>query len=577
MINRIVFKNYRCFEDSELSFREMSIVVGSNNAGKSTIIESLRIVSAIAQKFKHSSYTTAPRELELPFTTRGINVNADLLKIDLKTVVNQYKEDTYAHINAYFDNNICIRVYLSTDFIYAVIESDKKIITTKSDAVRLDDIRLYIMPQIGLIREDEPMLAKETVQRDMSTRLSSRHFRNELFLYKNEHFDNFKELAQDTWPKLRIDDISYNQNVNRMELVVYDSDYAAEIGLMGSGLQMWLQIIWFISRCPTSSTIVLDEPDVYMHPELQRKILNIVKDNFRQVIIATHSIEIISGVNPYNIVTVDKKQKKMQYAGNYKAVQYIVNNLGSDYNLALIRLGSVKKCLFVEGKDIKTLTKIQSIINLKNPIMIDQLPSVELGGWSRFTEALGTSRLFFDETKGDIKTFCILDRDYHTEQEIDDLYKKAKENYLELHVWKKKELENYLLTPKSIFKITNLPEGKYEEFYETLFEKIDDLKDQTRGGILDQLVKSDKSKTPSYFLKDADEILNKKWDTLENRLSLANGKDLISLINDFIKTKYNRSCSRAKLLEALSPTDIDCEMKDVVEMLTSPIIETNWI
>ena len=75
---------------------------------------------------------------------------------------------------------------------------------------------------------------------------------------------------------------------------------------MGSGLQMWLQMVWFISRCPSTCTIVLDEPDVYMYPDLQQKILIIVRQKFRQIIIATHSVEIISAVEPHQIVTIDK-------------------------------------------------------------------------------------------------------------------------------------------------------------------------------------------------------------------------------------------------------------------------------
>ena len=334
MIRKLVLKNYRCFENSEIDFRNTSVVVGNNNSGKSTLIEALRIVSFASQKIKHTVYSPAPRELELPATVRGMKLNIEHLKIDLRTIVHQYKEDIFAQIIAYFDNKIIIRVFLSDELVFAYTEVDGKLITKKNDALKIDDLHLYVMPQIGLIREDEPKLAVETIRRDMYTRLSSRHFRNELYLNKTEHFQSFREIAQRTWPGLRISDISYNASENKIELMVYDANYAAEIGLMGSGLQMWLQIIWFISRCPSEGTIVLDEPDVYMHPDLQRKVLKIAQSKFHQVLVATHSIEIISGVEPYQIVTIDKQTRKMQYAGNYKAVQEIINNLGSNHNLS---------------------------------------------------------------------------------------------------------------------------------------------------------------------------------------------------------------------------------------------------
>lgn len=565
MIRKLVLKNYRCFEDSEITFRGTSVVVGSNNAGKSTLIEALRIVGYVAQRFKSVNYTSAPAILGLPAITRGIKINIESMKIDLRTVVYQYKEDVFAQIIASFDEKVGIKVYLSDEVAFATVEVDGKYVSNKAEARKVNDLTLYIMPQIGLIREDEPRLAVETVQKDMSTRLSSRHFRNELLLYKKEHFQAFQDLAQATWPGLRITNLWYDAGENKINLMVYDAGYAAEIGLMGSGLQMWLQIIWFISRCPPEGTIVLDEPDVYMHPDLQRKILRIVQNRFRQIIIATHSVEIISDVEPYQIVTIDKTNRKMRYAADNRAVQKVVDNLGSNHNLSLIRLGSAKKCLFVEGDDIKTLCKFQKILYPESTFSIDQLPSVELGGWSRFNEALGAARLFFEETKGGIETYCILDHDYHTDEEIEELYHKAEESHLNLHVWSRKEIENYILSPKSIFRVANASPDRFDDFCMELFEMLDSLYEETLSGIMDQLASLDKSKRPSSFYKAAVGILAPKWETLEGRLSVANGKKLISAINEWIRTKYNKSCSRAKLLNALTSDDIPQEMKDLVK------------
>ena len=569
MLRKIAFKNYRCFEDSELDIRQIAIIVGNNNAGKSTVIEAMRIIASISQRFKNVAYTAPPAKLHLPAITRGISINLSNLKIDLRTVVYQYLEDTNAEIIATFDNGTIVRVYLRSDVTFAVLESNGRMISKKSDARQLDDLCIYVMPQIGLIREDEPILSPDTVRRDIDSRLSSRHFRNELWLHRQEYYDIFKQIAQSTWSGLRITDLSYDSIENKIELLVYDSDYAAEIGLMGSGLQMWLQIVWFISRCPTNATIILDEPDVYMHPDLQRKILRIVKARFPQVIIATHSVEIISDVEPHQIVTVDKSTRKMHYANNYKAVQTVINNLGSEHNLSLIRLGNARKCLFVEGKDIKTLTRLQNIACPESEIPLDQLPTVALGGWSRFNEALGAARLFHEETDGVIKTFCILDRDYHTDAEVIELYRRAAESHLTLHVWSRKEIENYILSPKAIFKLSDAPAESYETFCAELFSELGSLYDQTLGGIMDQLSTSDRSKMPSTFLNAAKEILDPKWSTLEGRLSVANGKDLVSTVNTWLKTRYHKSSSRTKLINALTPEDIPSEVKDLIHILSN--------
>ena len=152
MLRKIAFKNYRCFEDSELDIRQIAIIVGNNNAGKSTVIEAMRIIASISQRFKNVAYTAPPAKLHLPAITRGISINLSNLKIDLRTVVYQYLEDTNAEIIATFDNGTIVKVYLRSDVTFAVLESNGRMISKKSDARQLDDLCIYVMPQIGLIR-----------------------------------------------------------------------------------------------------------------------------------------------------------------------------------------------------------------------------------------------------------------------------------------------------------------------------------------------------------------------------------------------------------------------------------------
>ena len=114
---------------------------------------------------------------------------------------------------------------------------------------------------------------------------------------------------------------------------------------------------YFECRSMGKQTIILDEPDVYMHPDLQQKLIKIVTKYFPQVIIATHSIEIISEVSPANIIMLDKNSRQMKYANNLRAVQSLIDNIGGIQNLSLIRIGLKKKCLFVEGNDLKILSK----------------------------------------------------------------------------------------------------------------------------------------------------------------------------------------------------------------------------
>ena len=328
MLKKIELENYRCYKKSSIRFKNIGIIVGRNNAGKSTIIEALRIIAHAGKKSKTAQYVSPPRSIGIALQ-KGFLLDSKKLKIDLRSIIYLYDSAPYAKITAKFDDGSFIEVYLTKDVIFAsVFDPKSKNIIQKSMAQNLAIEKINILPQIGLIKENEKKLSEDTIKTDKDTYLSSRHFRNELLLFKEDHFEDFKAIAEETWPGLRILELNYVPGLDEyISLIIKDEKFAAEIGIMGSGIQMWIQMVWFISRCKGSDTIILDEPDVYMHPDMQRKILEVVLRKFKQVIIATHSVEIIYGVDAENIITIEKETKKIHYADSPMEVEDIIDDI----------------------------------------------------------------------------------------------------------------------------------------------------------------------------------------------------------------------------------------------------------
>lgn len=347
MISEIHFENYRCFEKSRIKYKELAIMVGKNNAGKSSMIEALRMIAYASGKAQRTNYRTIFPGLGLSLRHKGIRVDTDKLKIDLRGIVYLY-ENKVAKITAIFDDGCKIIILADTDVAFAVLYNPEgKNIGTKVQAQKYHFGNISILPPLGLIKENEKRLAEDTVINDRDTYLSSRHFRNEVLLYKDNYWNDFKTLAEKSWEGLSVIGLDYNiSESENIRFMVSDSRFPGEIGVMGSGLQMWLQIIWFICRSKGMETIILDEPDVYMHPDLQIRLLHLVRKIGKQVIIATHSVEIISEVSPNDIVMIDKNSRNMRYANSLKAVQNIVDYIGGVQNLSLIRIG-LKKSVYL--------------------------------------------------------------------------------------------------------------------------------------------------------------------------------------------------------------------------------------
>lgn len=569
MITEIELKNYRCFEKAKIVFKDINVLVGKNNAGKSSIIEALRMVAYASQKAMSTIYKDAPIGLNISAREKGIRIDVEKLKIDLRGVVYLY-EDKIAEIRANFDDKSQIRILANKEIAFAFLYgSDGKNIKTKTTAEKRGFTKIGILPQIGLIKENEKKLVEETVNIHRESYLSSRHFRNEILLYKDKFWKKFKRTAEENWGDLKIIELTYNiAESEYIRFLVRDERFTGEIGIMGSGLQMWLQIMWFICRSDDIDTIILDEPDVYMHPDLQKKLVDLIKKQYKQIIIATHSVEIISEVEPENIVMVDKHQYNMKYANSLEAVQTIIDNIGGVQNLSLIRIGLSKKCLFLEGKDIKILQKMYEKLYPDKEALINTLPVIELHGFANLNEAFGASQLFYRETNGGIRTICILDRDFYPEEILEKKREKAREKHLLLHIWEKKEIENYLLVPEAIFRLTKLKEEKYQEF----LRRLENLLENEKNNIIDQISQHIKEADAGLAVatcnKRAREILEEKWNSLEGKLSIVSGKKIIRKLNDCMRKEYGVSCSIDRIIKEMKVDEVADEMAEVLQLLS---------
>ena len=259
---------------------------------------------------------------DLPRFQMGIAPSVAHLDLDFRKVFHRYGEPP-AVITASFEGGVKVSVYLGPeDRAYATVESHRDWIRTSGKFTDLGIPWIYILPQIGPIVEKEPPLTDDYVKEHLYTRLSSLHFRNQVFR-RPDSFEQFKALAESSWHGLRVEPVerALTDKGPMLSMFVQDGDFVAEVASMGHGLQMWLQTIWFVSRTPTDGIVVLDEPDVYMHPDLQRKVFRLIKRRFAQSVVATHSVEIMAEADPGQILIADKSKPRSVFANTQPAVQ----------------------------------------------------------------------------------------------------------------------------------------------------------------------------------------------------------------------------------------------------------------
>lgn len=571
MLESIQFNNYRCFADHELPINKETIVVGRNNAGKSTIVEGLRLVAIITQRHKNLVFRKVPDWIDLPLAHYGVGVSLAGLNISWQNIFHRY-QDPPGKILATFSNGYKLTVHIGPDKkTHAVIQkSNNHVIGNRGQAKTAMLPKISVLPQISPLQNEENILATDYVKANISSHLSSNHFRNQLSIFYDEYFEEFKSLAEDSWPGLQIISLEGRKNLpgEPIQLLVRDGNFVAEISWMGHGLQMWLQTMWFITRSKQSDTIILDEPDVYMHPDLQRKLLRFIRGRNSQCLVATHSTEILAEANPNNILIIERSRKKSSFSTNLPAVQKILEEIGSAQNLPLTRLWSAGRLLLVEGKDIKILKHFQNLIFPNTNLPFDALPNMSIGGWSGWSYAVGSAMLLTNAFDEQIATYCILDSDYFAPYTIQNRYKEAVKKNVNLHIWNKKEIENYLIKSTVINRvITKNGENGSPSVIE-IDRKINKItssqKEQTIDCFSQEFHTLERSKGIGSANKKARKLVESSWSTTSERLRVVSGKKTISKLSSWAKKKYGVSFGANTLLYEIQLSELEQEIIDVI-------------
>jgi hypothetical protein len=573
VITTLTIDNFRGFEQHVVPLRHLTIGVGKNNAGKSTVVEALRLVSLIANRYQSLNYHELPDWLDRPRRQRGVFPSTEGLEINNEGIFHRYGSPP-GRILAKFSNGNELEILIGPDttIVGIIKDSAGDVIRTKGEARNVDFPQVAILPQIGPLLRDEYKLDPTYVRQSMASSRSSLHFRNQLF-YQKAHFEAFKRVAQETWPGLAVKDLdaeTISPTDTALRLFIRDTDFTAEVGWMGHGLQMWLQMMWFLTHSAAASSVILDEPDVYMHPDLQRRLIRLLRSRSHQTIIATHSVEIMSEVEPDEILIIDRKRRHSHFAGKQLVVQKLLESIGTIHNIQLARLGTARRFLMIEGDDIDFLKRFQNVVFPRSQTPIDTIPHRSIGGWDGWERALGCAGVLKDAASGAIKPYCILDSDYHTPTSLQKRKHSARVNGIALHIWKRKEIENYLLVPALIQRViergakraTALPSiGQIRA-------KLDEIAEALRmvvfNGMANDFLTEDRSLRLHGANQAADKRLKPLWSDPLTRLASVSGKEVIHRLSEWAKADYGVSFSATKLAKEIAADELDHEVAAVI-------------
>jgi predicted ATPase len=343
-LTSIQVKNYKCFyESGKISFSSRrNVIVGKNNSGKTALMEAL---SLSYPNKPHRSEKTLPTQRHSPNDSSEVEIEIEIPKGELYAFLENYSgvilipqlgeaaevlkalRDKTLRITAKISQNKSIKEAYLTDV-------DKKY-GGQSHKFEWDAVAHKIESR-GLVNQTNRNLTNDLVQSFLD---SIYYFRAERFnigqhklgtglLLRNDasnlpqvlnvlqtgdpkRYRTYVDLLKEIFPEIEsviippVTDtdvrIEILNNEDRSDLAIYLSE-------SGLGLGQIMSMLFVALTSDYPRTILIDEPQNFLHPGAIRKFFSIMNHYFpiHQYIVSTHSPIVISAMNPESIIQLVK-------------------------------------------------------------------------------------------------------------------------------------------------------------------------------------------------------------------------------------------------------------------------------
>ena len=463
-----------------------------------------------------------------------------------------------------------------------ICRTSRKPVTSTSTFKSQYNLSIGFVPILGPVEHNEPLYQSEAARLALLTYRAARNFRNIWHHYPDD-FDEFRTLIRSTWPGMDIDppEVDTTHEKPLLRMFCPEERIPREIFWAGFGFQVWSQMLTYIVRGKDSSLFMIDEPDIYLHADLQRQLLGILKTLGPDILIATHSTEIITEADPDDLLVINKKFPSGKRIKDPTQLQRVFQVLGSNLNPILTQLAKTKRALFVEGKDFQIISRFARKLNMNEVANRSDFAVIPVEGFNPtkvrdFTKGMETT------LGGKVVTAAIFDRDYRSPEECKKQVAALRKHCAMAHIHGRKELENFLLVPEALQRAVerrvserSKRTGETVTFSEDVAQLLKTLTAPLRHKVeakyLGRRRQFEKTKTPSLddstieeqLLKEFDEV----WSDDDQRCMFVPGKQVLAAVNTHLQKNYGVTISSSLIIESFHRDEIPKEMVDLVDQI----------
>lgn len=474
---KLKLKNFKKFVDVSIPLnRSLTVFVGRNNSGKTTVLQAIGLVLDIPIPFtgrylNKRSGNTGTCEIKLIIQLSSKEwVNAIQLVQHDVDITNVNVEQLAERVSTF---QISIDRIIS--YVDGITSENRKTIKLQNEDV-LQSLNVTEQSVFGLALARLPNqnlsifsgILYIPIERKFSTseafipsdNLIGRNdyqelIRNILYHLKRKRPEKYAELIEqitNVFEDIDAIDISHNEDNGQINFVLQQDGISADVGEMGSGIQ---SIILMLSQIlsPNKRLALLDEPDVTLHPGLVKQLVDFLNEISKdtQIIICSHNetfVNVLDRSNILHVKGVDSLESTVVELTESSQELEILDDIGiSLQNFDKAEAETSEVIILVEGPtDWHYLTKLFSITGMPQRHKSIRIKEFPLYGKYRKVDSD-----LLDGIKGSRTPFLLIrDRDESSLSEIAKYGETLGED--RVHFLSKREIENYAINYDAILK-----------------------------------------------------------------------------------------------------------------------------
>lgn len=595
-LKKVILKRFCGFKEFELEIGDFTVLVGSNNGGKTTLLRAIkfgldafRIGFGDQEKPNYGQWQAPTHRLGLaPVASR-----LSQLQIDQLYFVRRRREPSWVtltfergtdevQVEAECESahdNITLRVTLAGNNL-----SDQTEQVAHDLIDELYGMTAEFVPPPGSISPTEPLLDWQQLQGELAKGKYAETWRNRLQWMNEgrdpELFQRVVDRVQKQVPDVRIRPPRRSKKSQTVDVNYVENGVEYDVSASGGGVRTLITVAAAL-ELSDARILLFDEPESHLHPTVQRQIAALLEDaaiEGRQILAATHAPDFIEEVALDGLVWVDRSKSKAQ---NCDEVGKVLVDLGAiGHTHALQHIGA-DALIYVEGNADRHV--FSAIFDRSdNGELAGRCILEDLGGYGDAKTLPALHRLLTRFKRLKVAMAAVLDADYTQTTPRGESRMDGDVLILRLPC---KELENlFLLSDDVLVKATAAeaerraqhtgeecaaPSAEEIRKQIDVCTKAEDVREAIRAHWMRRWTReNDGDLNEAGQLEKAENEFEKRWADATWRRRCCPGKLVLRHIRRWLKGSYKLNASTALLCKFYEPCE---EMQGLIDALEAHV------